>query len=336
MEYRTLGKTELRVSAVGLGGNTFGPPRLDQEMTTRVVDRALELGINFVDTAIVYGQTKSEEFLGNALKGRRQQMVIATKFTLRDRGEESIRQRILRHCNTSLKKLQTDYIDLYQVHQPTSTSQEEEEVLRALDELVRQGKVRYIGQCNYSAWRHMDSLHIARRLGTAEYVTAQNHYNLVRRHVELETIPFCQANGIGFLPYFPLGGGVLTGKYRPGQPPPPGTRGAAGSPIVDRTRTPRNEAIAMEAERWAQARGHTLLELAIAWLLATPVVSSVIAGVSNPEQVEANARAAGWTLTPQEKAEVDKLAAWDGTDETIEPPPPGTRPPSPGSARGPV
>ena len=317
MEYRQLGTSDLKVSAVGLGGNTFGPPRIDQEMTSRNIHRALELGVNFIDTAVTYGQGKSEEFIGNALKGRRDHVIIATKFSLGDMGDETPRQRIERHCEESLRKLQTDHIDLYQTHFP-APSMPPEEILRPLDDLVKQGKVRYIGQCNYAAWRHCEALWTSRRLGLAEFVSAQNHYNVVRRQAELDLLPFCAAYQVGFIPYFPLGGGFLTGKYRPGQPPPPNTRGAAGSPIIKRTRTPRNEAQALELERFAQERGHTLGELAIAWLLACPEVSSIITGTSNPQQVEANARAADWRLTPEEKAEVDSIAAWDGSIETIE------------------
>jgi aryl-alcohol dehydrogenase-like predicted oxidoreductase len=317
VEYRQLGKSDMRVSAVGLGGNTFGPPRIDQEMTTRNIQRALELGINFIDTAIIYSQGKSEEFIGNALKGRRSEAIIATKFTLRNLEGEAPRQRILRQCEESLRKLQTDHIDLYQLHFP-SPSIPPEEVLRPLDDLVKQGKVRYIGQSNHAAWRHCAYLWTSRRLGLAEFVTCQNHYNLVHRHPELETLPFCQEYGIGFIPYFPLGGGFLTGKYRPGEPPPPGTRGAAGSPIVKRTRTARNETLVLSLEAFAKERGHTVTELAIAWLLAHPEVCVVITGTSNPQQVEENAKSADWRLTPEEREQVDQLAAWDGSGASME------------------
>ena len=316
MEYRQLGTSDLRVSAVGLGGNTFGPPRLDQAMGTRNIHKALELGINFIDTAFIYNEGKSEEFIGSALRGRRHEALIATKFHLRDLGKDTPRQRIMAYCEESLRRLQMDHIDLYQIHFPNA-SLDEEEVLRPLDDLVRQGKVRYIGECNYAGWRHTEALATSRRLGLPEFVSAQNHYSLVRRHVEVELLPFCKAYNVGFIPYFPLGGGSLTDKYSAGEPPP-GTRGAAGSPVITRLRSPRNQAIAEELKEFAHQRGHTLGELAIAWILARPEVSVVITGTSNPEQVEANAKAADWRLTPEEKEEVDGIAAWDGTGEAIE------------------
>ena len=317
MEYRQLGSSELKVSVVGLGGNVFGPPRLDQEQSVRNVHRGLELGVNFIDTAITYGQGQSEVFIGDAIKDRRQDVIVSTKFDFQRLEKETPGQRIQARCEESLRKLQTDYIDLYQVHFPAPTIPPEE-ILGPMDDLVRQGKVRYIGQCNYAAWRHCEALNVCRRLGLAELVSAQNHYNLVRRQVELDLLPFCAAYNVGFIAYFPLGGGTLTGKYRPGEPPPPGTRGAAGSAIVKRLRTERNQALAVELERYAQERGHTLGELAIAWLVACPQVSVVITGTSTPEHVQANVASADWRLTPEEKAEVDRIAAWDGSVETIE------------------
>ena len=317
MEYRQLGKSELRVSAVGLGGNTFGPPRLDRETSICNIHRALELGINFIDTAYIYCEGKSEEFVGDALKGRRDDAIVATKFHVRDLGEETPRQRIMAHCAESLRRLSMDHIDLYQIHFPNSAL-EPEEVLEPLNDLVQQGKVRYIGECNYSGWRHADASATSRRLGQAEFVSAQNHYSLVRRQVELELLPFCRTHEIGFIPYFPLAGGSLTEKYKAGEPPPEGTRGAGGSPLITRLRSPRAQVIAEELKEFARERGHTLGELAIAWLLARPEVSVVLTGTSNPEQVEANAKAAGWSLTPQEKELVDQIAAWDGSSERIE------------------
>ena len=318
MKYRQLGSSDLQVSVVGLGGNTYGPPRIDQEMTSRNMHRAQELGINFIDTAAGYGRGESEAYIGNALKDRRDQWIIATKFNLRNREEgESVRDRIFKHCETSLTKLQTDCIDLYQNHFPDESASAEE-VLEPMAELVQQGKVRYIGESNYSAWRHMQMMELARRTGGPEMVSSQNHYNILRRHVELEILPFCAANNVGFLPYFPLGGGYLTGKYVPGQPAPEGTRGAAGSPIVTRTRSERNEALLPHLEKYAKDRGHTILDLAFAWLVAHPQVSSVIAGQSSPEHVEANAKSADWEMTPEELEELNEIAAWDGSGERVE------------------
>lgn len=317
MEKRKVGNSDLDVSVVGLGGNVFGPPRLDQDASNANIHRAQDLGINFIDTAAIYGQGQSETFIGNALKGRRQDWVIATKFTLRDLGDETPVQRIVRQTNESLQFLQTDYIDLMQIHFP-EPSVPPELILETLNAFVKEGKIRYIGECNYASWRHAEAIQVARQNGWPEMVSAQNHYNLVRRHVELEILPFCNNYNVGFIPYFPLGAGVLTGKYRPGEPPPPGTRGAAGSPAVTRARTPHNEVIAETLKTWAGDRGHTLAELAVAWLLSRPMLSSVITGTSSVSQVEANAKSAEWKLTPEEVQEVDEIAKWDGTGEGTE------------------
>lgn len=318
MHYRTLGATDLQVSVVGLGGNTFGPPRLALAQSIACIARAGELGINFVDTATRYGQGESEGHIGQALEGKRDKWVIATKFHLQGLAPgESVRDRVRSHCETSLKRLQTDRIDLFQLHfsQPGVLV---EEVWAALDELVRDGKVRYVGECNHAAWRHAELAALARSRGWPEPVSCQNHYNLLRRHVELETLSYCGERGVAFLPYFPLAGGFLSDKYQAGAPAPAGTRGAAGSPIVRDSRTPRNEALQAQLKDWAHARGHSLGELAIAWLLAHPEVPSVIAGVSTTAQVEANARAADWVLSEGERAEVDALAGWDGSGAVTE------------------
>ena len=318
MEYRRLGDSDLSLSAIGLGGNVFGPPRLDEKTSVRNIHHAQELGINFIDTAAIYGQGHSESFVGAATHDRRDRFVIATKFHLMKLADgETPRQRIRTHCETSLKKLRTEYIDLLQIHFVTPGIPQEE-ILRALDELAREGKVRYLGACNYSGWRMRDTLHISEQRNLAQFVSCQNHYNLLRRHVELETLPFCREFNFGFLPYFPLSGGFLSGKYQPGQPAPEGTRGAAGSPVIKNSRTERNEALLDKLTGFAKQRGHTVLELAIAWLLAEPAVTSVIAGTSSQEQIEQNVAAEAWRLSSEEKAEVDAIAAWDGTGEDIE------------------
>jgi aryl-alcohol dehydrogenase-like predicted oxidoreductase len=318
MEYRQLGTSDLQVSAVGLGGNTFGPPRLDQEQTTKNINRALELGINFIDTAIGYGEGNSERFIGNTMKGKWDQLIIATKFNLRNRKDgQSVRDRIFAHCEESLTKLQTDHIDLLQLHQPDPSVQEEE-VMEPLAALVEQGKVRYLGVSNYGAWRHAVTNKVAEQHGWPLMVSSQNHYNVLRRHVELEILPYCQRFNVGFLPYFPLGGGFLTGKYQPGQAAPEGSRGAEGSGIISKTRNTRNEAVLETLNTFSQERGHTVLELAFSWLLAHKQVSSVIAGTSSIAQVEANVAAAEWTLSPEEFEEVNQLAAWDGTGEVVD------------------
>jgi aryl-alcohol dehydrogenase-like predicted oxidoreductase len=317
MEYRQLGNSDLQVSMFGLGGNTFGPPRLEEEMSIRCVHHALDLGVNFVDTADMYGQGQSEVFLGKALKGKRHQMQIATKFNLRNLDGETARDRIMRKCEESLTKLQTDHIDLYQVHFP-NPSVSAEELLDALAALVKAGKVRYIGEVNFSSWRHVQTTEAARRLGLPEMVSTQNHYNLLLRQVEQEVLPMCAAYKVGFLPNQALAGGFLTDKYAKGEPPPPGSRGAAGSPMVRHTRTQENDEKQDQLKRWAHANGHTMGELAFAWLLSHAEVSSVLAGVSSPDQVEANVRAISWTLTPEEKDEVDAICVGSDFIDRVE------------------
>lgn len=319
MEYRQLGNTALRVSAVGLGGNVFGPPRQDLESTARTVAAALDAGVNFIDTAHLYNAGHSETFLGQVLGARRNDVLIATKFHLHalEPGETAA-ARVRRHCDESLARLRTDHVDLLQVHFLTPDFPLEE-VLDTLGELVRAGKARYVGQCNFAAWRHRHALAVARERGAPALVSAQNQYSLLRRLPEAELLPMCAQLGIGFLPYFPLAGGFLTGKYRPGQEPPPGSRGAAGSPVIRRMRSPRTEALLAALEAFAAARGHGVGELAIAWLLAHPQVSSVIAGAMSPDQVRANARAGEWRLSAEERAEVDALTLPEGLDQPLEP-----------------
>lgn len=318
VRYRKLGSSNLSVSVSGLGGNTFGPPRLDKGQSVACIRRARDLGVNFIDTANIYGEGLSEEHVGAAIKGHREEWVIATKFNLLKLGaNESVGEHIKHQCDDSLRKLGTDYIDLYQIHMPAAATPVEQ-ILQALADLVRAGKVRWVGSCNYASWRHAEALDAASRHDWPPMISAQNHYNLLRRHVELETLPFCTERGVGFLPYHPLAGGFLTDKYVSGKPAPAGTRGAAGSPIVKRSRTARNEALQSALKEWAHGRGHSLAELAVAWLLASPSVASVIAGVSSPAQVEENVRASEWVLSEAERLEVDAIASWDGSSEKIE------------------
>jgi aryl-alcohol dehydrogenase-like predicted oxidoreductase len=305
-EKRRLGKSNLYVSEIGIGANTFGPPRLDKAESARVVHAALDMGVNFVDTAIVYGQGKSEEFLGEALASRRDEMIIATKFMLRTEQEGSIRDRITTQAETSLRKLGSDRIDLYQIHLPYPSALPAE-ILDALEELVKAGKVLAIGACNYSSWRLDQAAHVARARGVSEFVTVQNYYNLLDRSLESEVVPWCEEFDVSILPYHPLAGGFLTGKYLEGQPPPPGTRGAAGSPMVNHASSKENYVTLRELEAFSNELGHTIGELAIAWLLANPHVGCVIAGVSNPEQLEANVRASSWKLSAEQKAAVDAI-----------------------------
>ncbi len=318
MEYRTLGTSDLKLSAIGLGGNVFGPPRLDRQTSIRNIHFAQDQGINFIDTAAIYGQGESEAFIGAAIQDRREQFIIATKFHLMKLADgESAQQRIRSQCEASLTKLRTDRIDLFQIHFVTPGIPQED-IMRVLDDLVKEGKVRYLGTCNYSSWRMRDTLHISTALGVEKFVSCQNQYSLLHRHAELETLPFCREFNFGFLPYFPLAGGFLSGKYRPGQPAPEDSRGARGSPIIRISRTEKNEALLAELSMFAQDHGHSVLELAIAWLLAEAAVTSVIAGTSNPQQIAQNVTAQSWRLSPDQKKQVDAIAAWDGSGKNIE------------------
>jgi aryl-alcohol dehydrogenase-like predicted oxidoreductase len=313
MDHRRLGDSGLKVSEIGLGCDNFGL-RMDQAAVTAVVEAALEAGINFFDTADTYGRMKSETMLGEALGVRRHQVVLATKFG-NPTGEGpdqrgGSRRYVIQAVEASLRRLGTDYIDLYQLHWPDPTTPVEE-TLRALDDLVTSGKVRYIGNSNFSGWQIADSDWIARGEHFNRFVSAQNHYSLLERSAASEVVPACERFGLGLLPYFPLASGMLTGKYRRGETAAQETRlGAwAGSPHADQVLTEANFDRVERLSAYAEARGHTLLELAFAWLLGHPVVPSVIAGATRPEQVKANAAAASWRLTPEDVAEVAALAA---------------------------
>ena len=304
METRKIGS--LQVTVVGLGGNNFGS-RLDPAGTRAVVDAALDAGINFIDTADIYGGTKSEEFLGRALEGRREKVVLATKFGMRvDEKRYGAKPAYVRRaCEDSLRRLRTDRIDLYQLHQPDLETPIGD-TLEALDDLVRAGKVREIGCSNFSV-EQIREAHELPRYGAASFVSVQNEYSLLHREPELEVLPECERLGLAFIPYFPLASGVLTGKYaRVG----PSAKGRLSEPGRSRDRflNDRNRRTAEKVADFAESRGHTLLELAICWLLAHPAVASVIAGATKPEQVRANARSADWPLTEDEMAEIDSIA----------------------------
>jgi aryl-alcohol dehydrogenase-like predicted oxidoreductase len=311
MEYRRLGDSGLKVSAVGLGCNNFGM-RIEQEATTAVVHAALDAGINFFDTADIYGGTRSEVMLGQALRGRRDEIVLATKFAIptgkRPDQKGGSRRYVMSAVEASLKRLGADYIDLYQMHMPDAETPIEE-TLRALDDLITSGKVRYIGNSNFSGWRIADADWVARSAHLNRFVSAQNNYSLLERQVEQEVIPACERFGLGLLPYFPLASGLLTGKYRRGETPQQDTRLAAWGPRGQEALNDANFDKLDKLTAFAEARGHTLLDLAFAWLLGHPAVSSVIAGATRPEQVKANAEAGSWTLTADEVAEVTKLVA---------------------------
>ncbi|HEX3366851.1 aldo/keto reductase [Phenylobacterium sp.] len=307
MKLRRLGTSGLKVSEVGLGCNNFGM-RIDAKATQGVVDAALDAGITFFDTADIYGGTKSEEFLGKALGKRRGDIVLATKFGMAiggdDRKKGGSRRWIMTAVEDSLRRLGTDWIDLYQFHSPDADTPIEE-TLRALDDLVTQGKVRYIGNSNFTGWQIADADWTA--AGGTRFVSAQNLYSLLERKVEFEVLPACEHFGLGFLPFFPLASGLLSGKYRRGEAPPDGSRLAAWGARGQAAMSDKNFDKVEKLEAWAAQRGHTILELAFAWLLGHEVVSSVIAGATTPEQVKTNAATADWELTPEEVDEVGKL-----------------------------
>lgn len=310
MEYRQLGSSGLRVSAIGLGTNQFGG-KVDQAGVDEIIAGAVGLGINFIDTADIYTQGRSEETLGVALKGRWDKVVLATKVCsstgdgANDRGAS--RYHIVAGVEVSLRRLQSDHIDLYQIHRWDDTTPIEE-TLRALDDLVRSGKVRYVGASNFAAWQLARANAIAELRGWASFVSIQNHYHMLEREQEREVIPYCNAHNVGILPYFPLAGGFLTGKYRRGEAAPAGSRGES-SAYVQRYMTEANYGKVEKLAAWAAAHDHSMAELAHAWLLAQPRVSSVISGATRLEQVQANAKAAAWHLSAGELAEVNAVLA---------------------------
>ena len=304
MDTRRIGTLE--VSSVGLGCNNFGS-RLDASGTARVVHTALDAGITFFDTADVYGAGKSEEFIAKALGARREAVVIASKFGM----EMSPTMKggrpayVKRACEASLKRLHTDRIDLYQLHRPDPETPIAD-TLGALDELVRAGKVREIG-CSFFTAQQLRQAREAAGAG-ARFVSVQNEYSLLVRDSEREVLAECARQRLAFVPYYPLASGLLTGKYRRGAPAPAGTRLATNPGWNERFLTDPNAARAEALAGFAESRGHTLLELAFSWLLRHDVVASVIAGAMSPEQVKANAAAAGWTLTADDLARVDEIA----------------------------
>ncbi|HZO88675.1 MAG TPA: aldo/keto reductase [Chthonomonadaceae bacterium] len=302
MQTRRIGS--LTVSVIGLGCNNFGG-RLDEAGTARVVHAALDAGINFFDTADVYGGTKSEEFLGRALGSRRDEALIATKFGAKiDEARKGASPAYIRQAaEDSLRRLGTDRIDLYQLHTP-DPGVPIADTLGALNELVQAGKVREIGCSNFSVEQLREAEKAAQ--GGARFVSVQNHYSLLHREPENGVLAECERQGIAFLPYFPLANGLLTGKYRKGQPLPEGTRLTSDGRFADwlsEANLDRVEALI----QFAEARRHTILELAFSWLLTRPTVASVIAGATKPEQVQANVAAADWRLSREDLAEIDRL-----------------------------
>jgi len=309
MRYRSLGTSGLVVSVAGLGGNNFGR-RLDVDATRAVVDAAMDAGITLIDTADSYGSGRSEEFLGEVLAGRRDQVVLATKFGHRNvdlgygpaAGAKGGRGYIMRAVEQSLRRLRTDYIDLYQIHTPDPATPIQE-TLAALTELVARGMVRYLGHSNFAGWQLAEAAGAARQLGTTGFVSAQNHWSLLERGAEAEVVPAARHYGLGVLPYFPLANGLLTGKVRRGVPPPEGSRLAGRSGYITGDKLDRVEALI----GWAQQHGVTVLDVSVGGLAAQPGCSSVIAGATSPEQVKANAQAASWVPSADQLADLDRL-----------------------------
>jgi aryl-alcohol dehydrogenase-like predicted oxidoreductase len=310
MQFRNLGRSGLRVSLVGLGCNNFGG-RIDDEATRKVVDAAIEHGITLFDTADIYGEKGgSERVLGEVLGARRKDIVLASKFGMKmfHGGQGGSRRYIMSAVEESLTRLKTDWLDLYQFHTPDPLTPIDE-TLRALEDLVTQGKVRYVGCSNMPAWQVADAQWSARDLRLAGFASAQDEYSLLKRGAEKDLIPALKHYGMGLLPYFPLANGALTGKYRRNAPMPDGAR---------LTKLPERAGQIFSDANWVkiealtdfcEARGRTLVELAFSWLAAQPVVSSVIAGATKPEQIAANVKAADWALTADELAEIDRITA---------------------------
>ena len=309
MEYRQLGKSGVRVSVIGLGANRFGSDAVPQVEVTRMIDAGLDVGVNFIDTANVYNRGASEETLGAALKGRRNRVVLATKFS-RPQGhgpnsKGASRYHMMQAVEASLRRLQTDHIDLYYVHRWDETTPIHE-TLRGLDHLVSAGKILYAGASQFASWQLAYANVLAETRGWSPFVVVQLHYHMLERQVESEILPYCHAQRVGLIPYFPLAGGFLTGKYREGEPPPLGSRGENVA-YVQRYMTQSNFDKITKLRAWAEERGRGMNELAQAWLLAHPEVCSVISGATTTEHVIGNAQAADWRLSAAEVRELDNL-----------------------------
>jgi len=325
MQYRNLGKSGLKVSGIGLGGTNFAE-KLNEQDSISVIKHALDSGINFIDTANKYGEGKSEEFIGKAIKGHREQVVIGTKcglpmFDCPNDGGNS-RYNIINSVNASLKRLDTDYIDLYYLHWPDEETPIEE-TLFTLDSLVRAGKIRYIGASNFRSWELCEAVWISRVNHLEPFAVCECRYNILTRDIEMEISSFCEKYGIGIIPWAPLGGGFLTGKFAKGTPMPArppaekipesgGKRVAELPPMPSwyRMSNPFSDANYDKLEKlkiYAADHGHTVEELSLAWLLGHKYVSSIIAGAKNNQQVDAHVKAADWKLTAQEMAEIEEL-----------------------------
>ncbi len=311
MRYRHLGDSGLEVSEIGLGANNFGEPRCPRYKTAeRVIHAAIAHGINFIDTSNVYAQGLSESYIGRALKGRRYEMLIGTKFgSKREHGPNRFggsRKFVMDAVDESLKRLRTDHIDLYMIHRPDPRLPLEE-TLRAMDDLVRQGKVLYIGCCNFEAWRMVEAVWCSKIHSISRFISSQFEYSMLNRSSEAEMLPACRSNGVGVIPYLPLAAGFLSGKVRGMGAAPVGSRLALDPGAAERWVTAENLSLVEDLKLWTNKHGKTILELAFSWLLSEPLVSTVIASASSVEQVVQNSQASQWQLTTEERSEVNRI-----------------------------
>ena len=311
MEYRRLGHAGLQVSAIGLGGTTFGT-QVDSAQSTRIIHQALDMGVNFIDASAAYGRGASQEVVGKAIADRRSQVVLSARLvggpTVGTGPNESGmgRLRITEGVHQALRRFNTDYIDLFEGQLPVAGQGRMEEMLRTFDDLVRAGKLRYVGASNYAAWQLAEASEMAQAYGLSTVVAVEARYNLLTRGIEQDFIPACRAYNVGIIPYTPLAAGFLTGKYRRGEPIPEGVRGY-NNPTFSANLTDRNFTLVEALQGFAQERGHTVGELALAWLLTRPQVCSVIAGATSPAQVVENGRAEEWQLSEEDLSIIDKI-----------------------------
>ena len=309
MQKRSLGTLGPEVSLVGLGTNNFGG-RTGRDAARLVLHKALDLGVTLIDTADVYGNKGgSEEILGGLLGARRESIVLATKFGLpMDNGalRGASRRYIMQAVEASLRRLNTDWIDLYQLHR-SDPKTPIEETLRALDDLVKAGKIRFIACSNLSAAQLEQAQAVSAAQGLSSFVTCQDEYNLLDRDIEKDRVAVMRKHGLGLLPYFPLASGLLTGKYKSGAPMPAGSRLATSAHHADGLINAHNWSIVENLRAFAARQGRSLLELAMSWLASRPFISGIIAGATKPEQVEQNVAAVGWTLSPAELVEIDRI-----------------------------
>jgi aryl-alcohol dehydrogenase-like predicted oxidoreductase len=319
VHYRSLGASGLRVSAIGLGCNPFGN-EVDPPTAQAIVDTAIELGVNYFDTADSYYEGRSEDYLGRALKGKRQDVIVATKVGNRvGSGPNDVgasKNHIFESCEASLRRLQTDFIDVYQIHSPDRETPQEE-TLEALNALIQQGKLRYIGCSNYFDWEVVEAHWLARDRHLQGFITCQDFYNLLYRDIEKSMLPMCIKYGLGLIPYLPLAGALLSGSYRRNVPPEPGSRGAI-RPTFKTWDTDRNWNVQESLADFAAQRGWPLAAMSIAWLLSRPQVPTVIAGADRPEHIQANIQALDITFTAEDLQEIDRLTLVD-EDRTIAP-----------------